>query len=565
MKKLIGLLLLLSCSAALQAQVNVKMTGCSGDIQVVMDTGCSHFLVVWDSGTMTNGQQVTIPSGAFDTSQVATNCQPVTRTWIRDPNNGGSLDFPVGHGASGSVTNACGNFQGCVTNTVTFKWVVQNNDIQSRVYQVKQNGVELCNVYVVLDPGQTGTLIANMPYSTCSSSGSAQTNGLALYQQPFYNQGAGPTFGGYTGCTYIQGGQPSGMGPQVTINGTGGPSGGSITPGASGAQNYTPTNTATFNPTNSASIPFATNSGAADNATLERGFNALYDVNNRGFSAVNSGISTLHNDLGGLANLLGGLTNGSSGGGGTDSNAIPAFHKDNTNLLGSIYGALTNRSGLTNPGDYLTGSSTNATAATTAANTAMAAPIGSLDGIIGGIGSAPDVGGGGGVPSMTIEFMGRSLDLSPEHMVPGICAWIKAWMTFIVILGYSLWLANLFWRCVGTMASARNTSTPDLEATVAGFGGNIAGAVVAVLIAVAFVALWVVVFNALFGMMGSNILSASSGAGLTGPVAAAWSLVCAVMPVTLILTLCWTRVILYFAMGKVVLVAVTASRFLIGG
>lgn len=194
-------------------------------------------------------------------------------------------------------------------------------------------------------------------------------------------------------------------------------------------------------------------------------------------------------------------------------------------------------------------------AATGAVNSALSAALGS------------ELSSGGSGSIFSFAFCGRTIDLDPESSVmSGIFAVIKAAWTFIVIYSFLRWAGPWVSDLVRGFAGAQSGGVPDLEAEAAGFGGNVAGLIVAIAVPIAFILLWTAVFQAVIGyvLAQCGLLPSAAGAlGLGGNQGALYLLNSA-FPVTLVLNLGLARISLPLTGAKLMFAAAAASRFLWG-
>jgi hypothetical protein len=302
------------------------------------------------------------------------------------------------------------------------------------------------------------------------------------------------------------------------------------------------------------------NSGLALDSTLRGGFGALdYDIQTlqQELAVINNSINAHSNSSGSVTvsnfNSVS-ITNNTSF---TNNVSVTTTNIGETgvsNLLGSALS--------TNFPNYDLDGGTNQSGAGTKATTALADAPGKLDSIVTGIGSAPDVSGGSA--AMTIELAGYTLDLDPAVRFPGAQELCFNGMSLAAILAFGYFAGKLIRESVQTYAMAETGGVPDLEVTAIGTGGNVAGTIVALVVAAVFIGLWLAffyfVFDAVLSRVGAlnamNPFSSLSGIGLY--------LLTSFFPVTLILTLAWTAIGLQVGAAKLMLVAASASRFLFG-
>jgi len=322
--------------------------------------------------------------------------------------------------------------------------------------------------------------------------------------------------------------------------------------------NYSPTNaTPVLVTTDTPTIyePIETNlpiKFTGTNDTRE-GFSGLYDLiakfasqNDANLTRIYSNNSTVN--LSNYNNIT--ITNSITGETGI-VDAIEAFRLQNSNHMERLLS--TNFSA--------SGTSTNATDATNAANLAAFAVSGKFDDIITGIGDAPDNPFGVGSSSIfSIEFMGGTMNLDHEVQLPGAMGMLKAIITFIALLAFATNVGQLFFKVTQTFANVETGGVPAINA-----GVNIGGILTAAAVAAALITIWVAVFVFLFSKVWDQILMLAAASGsISITNAGALYLINAVFPVSLLISLAWTRMLLYFFAGKVVFLASAASKYLFG-
>lgn len=248
-----------------------------------------------------------------------------------------------------------------------------------------------------------------------------------------------------------------------------------------------------------------------------------------------------------------------------------------TNQTGMRLGALTNQVGyLTNQvgvgssSNYAVGwSVTNSQNWSSSSNSAIAALGGAetnFDSALSRMGSAPQFNGSGSSNALAFAFCGTVLNVNPEVIMPGLTSIIyNAWV-FILLAGFALWAGHLMFEASKTFAAAETGGVPNLEGSFFGFGGNVIGVAVAILVPLALLFVWRFIFNRLFGDLFGSMDSLGTAKGLLGfggNQLFQW-FITNLFPLNLALSLLFTQITLYFTAGKVVLVAAAASRWLWG-
>lgn len=325
-------------------------------------------------------------------------------------------------------------------------------------------------------------------------------------------------------------------------------------------------------------VPYATNGAAATGGDINRAADALL----RGFGGILEALKTKaeENTLRGATNQLGSqiaLAQVSTNLAGQTASKLTALTNQFgtlTNQLGSVSNTMVGVSNLlssrnTAGSNYVySGSQTNFSSATNAGSSAASAALTGFDSAVSSLGSAPTgLNGAGDGAGLTMTFCGQSLNFNPDNAVfPGFMAIIKAAWTFVSIFVFCYSVGVLLFEVSKTYAGAQSGGVPNLEISVLGSGGNFAGLAVALAVAAVLISVWVLIFTALFTAVSSSLgllPAASSALGLGGNAVALYLLNQAV-PIQLILSLAFTRLVLQFTAAKLVVICSSASRFLIG-
>lgn len=318
-------------------------------------------------------------------------------------------------------------------------------------------------------------------------------------------------------------------------------------------------------------LPATNINWAAGTNDQQMGFAALLDAATRTIQALGA-LTNLHGGGGGalvVSNITGaGTTIVSNSTYVTITNNNTAT-VSNVFEVGSVYS--TNLSGVYT--NLLSGTATNWGGASNAAISALAGAFSDAQSLEDAVGDAPTMGSGDSSP-FSFSFCGKTLCLDPknlswggEALVPGFAALpdiIKTFITFLVTLAFCFWGGRQYADAVKLYSSAQTGGVPDLEAELAGFGGNVAGVVVGLLIPIVFVAGWVVLFRFIFGKLLTTLTGLHSMDPFGSFPGGALYLIDMFIPVSLILSLAWAQLGLYFGLNKLVLIAASASRFLFG-
>lgn len=167
--------------------------------------------------------------------------------------------------------------------------------------------------------------------------------------------------------------------------------------------------------------------------------------------------------------------------------------------------------------------------------------------------------------ALTMDFCGRTISFDPEVLSPGIGAWSRMILSIPLLLWFLYEVSKLFSKLAATYASAETGGVPDLNASLFGSGGNMAGMATAVIVTTAFLAIWGVLFTWFYDTLMDKIgLANNVGSEISSGNAVAVYLLLLFIPVQLYLTLGSTLAIVHFGAGKIVILSSSASRYLWG-
>jgi len=320
---------------------------------------------------------------------------------------------------------------------------------------------------------------------------------------------------------------------------------------------------------------------AAQSAVGLAGIQGQSAINANGIiAAINSASSLNHSDNGALGSGINNVNQnilGASGMAHNDAGSIVKAIGDNAmtnyNLESSqqkVLGALAGISNLlaatngtvpmTNSGYTYPDYATNAESAL-----AMAASIEDQSGVSDFVGSmtpnlpsdTPEAVG------MTMTFCGTSIDLDPIHRFPAAVEVSYQGFKLVSLLSFFLAVGALYWKLIAVKASTVLGNAPEMDVEILGFGGNILGVIAGKLIATAFIGVFAAAMVYLFDNIGASIGDAMNVVAFTSPMTGVGLyLLTSLMPVRLMFSLACTLILLNFTLGKIVALAVTASRFL---
>ena len=271
--------------------------------------------------------------------------------------------------------------------------------------------------------------------------------------------------------------------------------------------------------------------------------------------------------MGSLTNLGGGGTNAFSDSGIT--NAIVSQHTDITNYLAMLTDTNLGAAGLLRASD-LPSFTTNGDAAAAALGSQLSAGQTLSD----AIGADADTlsglpAGASGGSGLSLAFMGQTLNLDPDAIIPGSCNFVYYLTELVIVIGFYLSCGKLYYSFMSDLSKLRGSQVPNLNMEVFGVGGNFLGAAVHPAICAAIITLWagalVVVVGKIpsSGLIQTAVTGASGAVGIGGGVA--WNLINRTIPIPLMMSLIATRIGLQFTMGTLILGVAGVMRFFIGG
>lgn len=248
--------------------------------------------------------------------------------------------------------------------------------------------------------------------------------------------------------------------------------------------------------------------------------------------------------------------------------------------LGIIQAIESNGSGTNGGGSFPAGdpgaiaglsSGSGATNGTVASANALDKLDGVPDGIDDAIASvtALAIPSGSGSPDMTINFYGREFNLDPVAMFPGLSNLCIYGISFVAAATFLFWLGQRFMQLVQIYSGAQLGGVPNQEVIgeVLGFGagGNFLGIATALVVPGIFIALFVTALGLLFGYMENALVGWMGLTNFTDSMAGtAYYLLVSFFPLHFVVQLLMTRITLEFTLGKAVIIASSAARYLFG-
>lgn len=265
---------------------------------------------------------------------------------------------------------------------------------------------------------------------------------------------------------------------------------------------------------------------------------------------------------------------------------VGAIHGQGTNSTGSgdsgTNVVVVDSYGKTNGwrGDY-TNSMSQATNAASASNLAAVVwgPVlaGSSNALVlvGSESSMTNTGTGDG-SALQFEFMGAVRSIDPNDIFgAGILNLIRSLIGWGATIGFLFWFCQRHSELVRMAGTTQLGGVPDLVADVLGTGGNVLGALTALVVPLVYLGIWVFVFTELFalglGVTGSAYfainpftqLGTYSG-GQSAAAHGALYVLNLLLPLPYLLSLAWTRIVLWLTTSHFVSLCVATSRFLWG-
>jgi len=396
-------------------------------------------------------------------------------------------------------------------------WGAANASAVPVIFHIFRNGQQVestSGTTLFLNPGESGTATFNAGTNSSGYTVQAMTDAAG-----YVAIGGGVYFTGgvdSSGNTLYAGGEATAFtvtmqecsaatptAPNVYTQGfrpgVGVPGGGGTSP-----PDYTSTN---------APIKFNTNVAATNGVsegTFKEGVTALYEAlkeQTKVIGASGEGIKELLRDL---AGELGGTGTNDFG---ALEGAINSFHLDNTNLLGLVYKAMTNRAGTEELTELFTnlwidaettGNGLLESSGYKEASDGLFSAFENMEGepdVIGDVNDALLFGFTAGDKDYEMNFspfavtgMGNLYDVARK-----LFGWLMA-------AGYALLILKDIMRLVQVAGTAQQMSVPDIEGSVFGFGGN-----ANVLVIPVFTGLMLAVFATLFAGAATEVTTLIGG------------------------------------------------------
>lgn len=191
--------------------------------------------------------------------------------------------------------------------------------------------------------------------------------------------------------------------------------------------------------------------------------------------------------------------------------------------------------------------------------------------------SAPDVGGGGGGEFWSVDlgtFGVINFDPTSDGRIIGLAGWIKQFITLLATALFAFAIAKMTWEFQKAISEAPQTIAPAVEASVAGFGGNLSALIGPILggLIVASIIGGVTIWSTYVG-----VISPSSGDGAVTAIAglfnvsgspsleAALQLLLFFVPVAHIATLAGNYFLAHVFRGTVYMAYQAIRKMLFGG
>jgi len=435
----------------------------------------------------------------------------------------------LGEPLAGYVTPRNGVFVIFGTNqcvTVNKILAITNTTMAKKMYVVKRDGEfsESGGLYGMDTPVPLGNVYSRTIALTVCSNGTVSPT-WEIYLKDYYATVIGDTIVQTNSEKKIVSGEG---GNSITNMANGNPGG-----------NITNTLVNWYSQTNSLVNFSGTSSTAARDDTLKAGFNVI--AQKLDTIAVNQS-----------------LNSGSGSSGGTDNSdvvdVIGNFRDANTNLLGDINEIL----GRTNL-SFGTGSGTNSDTAAGIAGGIIGGIQDSADAVIGDLGSAPSILGGGASSIFTFSLAGNTINLDPEVRFPGASGFFKAGIMMLAGMALARYLVDLYLQTATVYATSQTGGVPAI-----GPWGTV-GLAVVIVVATAIVTAWVGVFALLFSYGLDNLIGVNGyAASFSTSNAGALYLINLFLPVGFLMSCAWTRIIAPFVVTKAIIATASLQRFLIG-
>jgi hypothetical protein len=370
---------------------------------------------------------------------------------------------------------------------------------------------------------------------------------------------------------------------------------------------YNPTNTG-YNPTtgvtNGPDILFT--AGATNPATAtQQGDSALYDALTKASAQADLNAQSIESAISnGTASVVGAI-NGATNGTGTNdvrgtnvfvdnwpqgySNYLSQIGSNGTTANGWLSEIASNtmpgtNSGATNELGFLDYSNqmwtaisqgTNGAAAGIAAQSLLATPLAALQDVVDGIDPSPSLSGDPGHSgNWEMDFCGTHLDFDPVDWCPTAFSLSIGFWTFILCALYLIEVGRMYWKVIQGFSAMQTGGPPDLnfqwEILGSGFGGNLLGVLVGLVMPAVLVGIWILFVSFTVGDLSevltnitgfSAVITAFTGTS-TGSMA--MHVLLNSFPLYLAVHLLLARVVLQFTLAKSFFIAAGAARWVFG-
>jgi len=170
-----------------------------------------------------------------------------------------------------------------------------------------------------------------------------------------------------------------------------------------------------------------------------------------------------------------------------------------------------------------------------------------------------------GSPNMSMSFLGQTINLDPIARFSGVATVCYQGFKIAALLAFFTAVGRLYWSLLQVKASAQTGGVPDMQIELWGFGGNGIGWIVGRAVSVAFIVLFAAASAYIFAHLGASVADAMDATVFTNALSStAIYLLTSLFAVRLIFSLAMTLIVLQFTLGKIVNVAIGATRFLVG-
>jgi len=178
--------------------------------------------------------------------------------------------------------------------------------------------------------------------------------------------------------------------------------------------------------------------------------------------------------------------------------------------------------------------------------------------------AAPEISGPD-EPDLTMEFMGRTIDLNPAHQWPGLAAMCRAGFELMLWVWFVTKMVNVFWDNLKLLGASKVSGVGNWQgAGVLGWGTGLFGMVTGIAVPAAFSAIFVFAMKWFLDHFFDKIAAGLNWGNWITLLGVGYALLDAWFPISTFISLTCTYWISSLSVGMVASTAMLAARHLLG-